>query len=114
VIIEAWNRFWYRDEPSYDPMGLIRIAAVFFYARFHFSRDFHSLRIALDLPVELIPTNLGLRLVPLPYPLPADSLDTLQTVMLTACGLAFIGSSHGRRCSSSQRVRSTWHLATQH
>jgi hypothetical protein len=91
VIIEAWNRFWYRDEPSYDPMGLIRMAAVFFYARFHFSRDFHSLRNALDLPAELIPTNLGLRLVPLPYPLPADSLDTLQAVMLTACGLAFIG-----------------------
>jgi len=90
-MIERWNRFWYAAEPTYDPMGLIRMAAVFCYAKWNFSRDFHRLQDALDLPPELIPMNLGLRLLPFPYPLPADSLDALYAAMVVAGTFAFIG-----------------------
>jgi hypothetical protein len=90
-MLRRWNRYWYRGEPEYDPMGLVRMLAVACYVQDSLGRDFWALRNALDMPPELIPSNFGLRLSPLPYPLPEECFGAFHVIMIAACGFAFVG-----------------------
>ncbi len=91
-MIAAWNRFWFGDgEPSWDPMGPVRMLAVAIYAWFRLRRELWEMEVARDVPYALVPDNFGLGLLPLQYPLGDPQADVLKVTLALACVFGFVG-----------------------
>lgn len=89
-LMNLWNRFWFRTGVEYNPLGLLRMMAVGFYAVV-LPGNLQDLHRSLDVPQELFIENFGLHLLPIPYPLPAAYQLPFTYLMYLTMILAFFG-----------------------
>lgn len=89
-MIALWNKFWFEDTRAYNPLGLVRVLAVAFWAS-RIKQHMLYMRDCLDLPPGFLSKLLGHYLVPLPYPLPEAYHQPLSMLLYGVAALALIG-----------------------